>query len=94
MYGGLWAFIDGAFDNEYYLIAKQKHSPLSDAFSWNMFKGLAAENAAKSAKAFLATEQSIPGLGNGVLQDILFNARVNPENQGRPVDGAEAENLV
>jgi len=34
-----------------------------------------------SAKAFLATEQRIPGLGNGVLQDILFNARIHPKRK-------------
>lgn len=32
-----------------------------------------------SAKAFLATEQRIPGLGNGVLQDILFEAGLHPK---------------
>jgi formamidopyrimidine-DNA glycosylase len=30
-------------------------------------------------KALLATEQRIPGLGNGVLQDILFNAGIHPK---------------
>lgn|GEM_PF-2077218 len=30
-------------------------------------------------KAFLATEQRIPGLGNGVLQDILWTARIHPK---------------
>ena len=34
-----------------------------------------------SAKAFLATEQRIPGLGNGVLQDILFNAKIHPRQK-------------
>lgn len=32
-----------------------------------------------TAKSFLATEQRIPGLGNGVLQDILFNAGISPK---------------
>jgi formamidopyrimidine-DNA glycosylase len=32
-----------------------------------------------SAKAFLATEQRIPGLGNGVLQDILWTAHIHPK---------------
>lgn len=31
-----------------------------------------------SAKAFLATQQRIPGLGNGVLQDILWEAGIDP----------------
>ncbi len=34
-----------------------------------------------SLKAFLATEQRIPGLGNGVLQDILYNARLHPKKK-------------
>jgi formamidopyrimidine-DNA glycosylase len=34
-----------------------------------------------SAKAFLATKQRIPGLGNGVLQDILFNAGIHPKTK-------------
>lgn len=31
-----------------------------------------------SSKAFLATQQRIPGLGNGVLQDILWDAGIDP----------------
>jgi len=34
-----------------------------------------------SVKALLATEQRIPGLGNGVLQDILYNAGINPRSK-------------
>ena len=34
-----------------------------------------------SAKAFLATQQRIPGLGNGVLQDILLNAKIHPKKK-------------
>jgi formamidopyrimidine-DNA glycosylase len=34
-----------------------------------------------SVKAFLATEQRIPGFGNGVLHDVLFNARVHPKRK-------------
>jgi formamidopyrimidine-DNA glycosylase len=34
-----------------------------------------------SAKAFLATEQRIPGLGNGVLQDILWKSRIHPRRK-------------
>ena len=32
-------------------------------------------------KMFLATEQRIPGLGNGVLQDILWTARIHPRRK-------------
>ncbi len=34
-----------------------------------------------SFQALLATEQRIPGLGNGVLQDILFSAKMHPKKK-------------
>ena len=82
MYGGLWAFTEGSNDNPYYVVAKQKPSPLSDQFDAAYFLSIVA-NAKNtlSAKALLATEQRIPGLGNGVLQDILFNARIHPKTK-------------
>jgi len=56
--------------------------PLTDGFDKKYFDGLWESAAPKmSAKAFLATEQRIPGLGNGVLQDILFNAGIHPKKK-------------
>ena len=87
MYGGLWAFPDGLNDNPYYLAAKQKPSVLGDGFDVAYFRSLLTEETErKSAKAFLATEQRIPGLGNGVLQDILWKAKVHPKRAMRTVD--------
>jgi len=79
MYGGVGCFVENTLDNKYYLGAKEKPSPLSKDFDKNYFNKLInAENVQKlSAKAFLATEQRIPGLGNGVLQDILYNAKIH-----------------
>ncbi len=34
-----------------------------------------------SAKAFLATEQRIPGFGNGVLQDVLWTAKIHAKRK-------------
>jgi len=82
IYGGLAAFPEGKNDNKYYLIAKEKPSPLSNDFDEAYFRSLFSEGTAKlSLKAFLATEQRIPGLGNGVLQDILFNAKMHPKKK-------------
>lgn len=84
MYGGMWCFIDeDEFKSPYYKIAKEKPSPLSDEFSSSYFdKLIASESAQKlSTKAFLATEQRIPGLGNGVLQDILWKAKIHPKRK-------------
>jgi len=83
MYGGLWCFREGDFDNRYYSLAKQRPTPLSADFNEAYFARLLSlpEVPALSAKAFLATEQRIPGLGNGVLQDILFNAGIHPKKK-------------
>ena len=80
--------------NEYFQSAKQKPSPLSDAFDAAYFEGLLS-NAKPTlrAKAFLATEQRIPGLGNGVLQDILFRAGIHPKTKTGVLDGREKKLL-
>jgi formamidopyrimidine-DNA glycosylase len=41
----------------------------------------------------LATEQRIPGLGNGVLQDILFNAKVHPKRKLKDISDYEINNI-
>jgi formamidopyrimidine-DNA glycosylase len=83
MYGGIGAFLEGELDNVYYKIAKEKPSPFSTAFDEVYFNHLisAQEVQKLSLKALLATEQRIPGLGNGILQDILFNAKMHPKKK-------------
>lgn len=77
--GFFFVFPQGECRNEYYVSACSKISPLSDEFSYEYFKSLyPAEDKKLSAKAFLATKQRIPGLGNGVLQDILWDAGIDP----------------
>jgi formamidopyrimidine-DNA glycosylase len=82
MYGGIVCF-EGEYDNFYYTAALEKPALLSPAFDSRYFDSLAAPEAITklSLKAFLATEQRIPGLGNGVLQDILFNAYLHPKKK-------------
>ena len=68
--------------------------PLTAGFDKAYFDGLwKGVKPALSAKAFLATEQRIPGLGNGVLQDILWNARVNPRRKLETLNGKEQKKL-
>lgn len=91
MYGGLWACPEGEFDNPYYDVAREKPSPLGEKFDYAYFESLMAGEklAALSAKAFLATAQRIPGLGNGVLQDILWTARVHPKRKMADLSASE-----
>ncbi|MGE5588773.1 MAG: endonuclease VIII [Clostridia bacterium] len=95
MYGAVWVFPDGEFDNQYYLGAKRKPSPLTGEFDYAHFKSLleGKELESLSAKAFLATEQRIPGLGNGVLQDILWTARIHPKRKVSTLSEEELRTL-
>jgi formamidopyrimidine-DNA glycosylase len=95
MYGGLWAFAQGAFENPYFDVACSKPSPLSAGFDRTYFDRLVGESAVRglSAKALLATEQRIPGFGNGVLQDVLFEAGVHPRRRVASLADAELERL-
>jgi len=95
MYGGLWAFPEGGFDNKYYRMAKEKPSPLTATFDRTYFYALFGENTEKlSLKAFLATEQRIPGLGNGVLQDVLFFAKMHPKKKINTLYGKDEDELL
>lgn len=94
MYGGMMLYPDGMTDNFYYNVAHEKPLPLTDEFSKAYFDALVQDADGKlSAKALLATEQRIPGIGNGVLQDILFNAGVNPQKKLRDMDQSDLDAL-
>jgi formamidopyrimidine-DNA glycosylase len=83
MYGGMGCIAEGSLDNKYYRVAKEKPSPLSAKFDKAYFDRLISSPEVQklSLKAFLATEQRIPGLGNGVLQDILLSAGMHPKKK-------------
>ena len=83
MWGALFCFPQGERGGlPDYWIAKEKPSPLTDAFDRAYFDHLFdAGTPELSAKAFLATEQRVSGLGNGVLQDILWTARIHPRRK-------------
>lgn len=82
MYGGMWCYNEGdKFEYDYYRGSKEKPSPLSNEFNEVYFdKLISSENVQKlSVKGVLATDQRIPGFGNGVLQDILWRGKIHPK---------------
>ena len=95
MYGAMWCFRKGEFDSPYYDVAREKPSPLSDEFDQRYFTDMVDSPDIQnlSAKALLATEQRIPGLGNGVLQDILHNAGIHPKRKVETLNNDEKESL-
>jgi formamidopyrimidine-DNA glycosylase len=81
MYGGIWAY-KNILDNPYYKRSLNSISPLDDRFDEVFFDNIFRSTVKDlSLKALLATEQRIPGIGNGVLQDILFNAGLHPKRK-------------
>lgn len=75
-------------------VCRKTPSPLSGEFDEAYFQGLWEEaKPGLSAKAFLATQQRIPGLGNGVLQDILFRAAIHPRQKLEALDAAAKSRL-
>lgn len=94
MYGGMLAFPEGADLGFYDRVSRDKPSPLTDEFDESYFNTLLDESSLKlSAKAFLATGQRIPGLGNGVLQDILWECRLSPKRKMATVSQGEYHTL-
>ncbi|WP_448630049.1 TetR family transcriptional regulator [Cellulomonas soli] len=71
-------------------------SPLAEGFDDAWVAGLWAQDGVErgSVKAFLATHQRIPGLGNGVLQDICWQARVHPRRAVLTLDAAARAGLI
>lgn len=93
MYGAIYAF-EGVFDNPYYQGSIHKINPLDEKFDISYFNDLKKSlKKDMSAKAFLATEQRIPGLGNGSLQDILFKAGINPKRKVSTLSDKDTDQL-
>lgn len=94
MYGCIYAF-QGEFENSYYQGSMHKLNPLDEGFNEEYFEGMI--NRLKKdipVKALLATEQRIPGLGNGVVQDILFQAGIHPKRKVSTLTDLEKSDLL
>jgi formamidopyrimidine-DNA glycosylase len=93
MYGGIWAY-KGIFDNPYHKRSLNSISPLEDSFNELFFESIINSSAKDlSVKALLATEQRIPGIGNGVLQDILINAFIHPKRKKSALSDSQKTEL-
>jgi len=71
-------------------------TPLDPGFSQDYFLDLVAGITAKgkrSVKSLLTQEQTIPGLGNAVAQDIMFRSGLNPRRNLQELGKLELERL-
>ena len=93
MYGGI--ILHGSdYDDKYYIKSREYVSPFSEGFEEHYRRILSESKKTLSAKAFLATEQRFPGIGNGVSQDILFAAGIHPKRKVSAFDEEESATLL
>lgn len=94
MYAAIGIYPKGKCDDGYYVSSSTKPNAMDEAFTYEHFKSLYQPGGKKmTTKAFLATEQRIPGLGNGVLQDILWQAGLDPRCDMKNVSEEEMQTL-
>lgn len=82
MWGAMELYPQGE-ERERYYIRDMRTTPDSDGFTPDYFDRLVAEAAGgkgRSVKSLLIQDQLIPGLGNGIAQDIMFVARLHPRH--------------
>lgn len=92
MYGGIMLHGED-FDNPYYFASRGAVSPFAPALDAAYDDTFARCKPTISAKAFLATEQRFPGIGNGVTQDILLRAGINPKQKLHLLDASARRDL-
>ena len=92
MYGSI-ILHRGEYDNVYYEKSRKAVLPFAPEFAEYYHKQLEQVKQTISVKAFLATEQRFPGIGNGVLQDILFEAKIHPKRKLETLDKVDRECL-
>jgi formamidopyrimidine-DNA glycosylase len=80
MWGAMELYEAGA-ELERQYIKDMRPTPVDSAFTFEYFSGLIdalLPKEKRSLKSLLTQEQLIPGLGNAIAQDILFQARLHP----------------
>lgn len=77
MYGGIYVTKKDIVPTSYMKASLDSIDCVSPLFSFEYFMSKAIGKL--SLKAFLATEQRFPGIGNGVIQDVLFKVGLHPK---------------
>ncbi len=78
--------------NEHRLTAKLGITPLDIKFTYGYFRQL-LDSRKENIKTFLLDQKNIAGIGNFYIQDILFNAKMNPKRKITSLIDSEIEIL-
>lgn len=95
MWGGIELFEQGKELQGKY-VRDQAPTPLDKEFSRDYFTSLVAKLAAegkRGVKSLLTQEQTIPGLGNSVAQDIMFLAGLHPKQNLAGLSATDVDRL-
>jgi formamidopyrimidine-DNA glycosylase len=82
MWGAMELFDKGQ-EKERKYVKDMRVTPVDPAFTFEYFSALIDEllqGEKRSVKSLLTQDQLIPGLGNAIAQDIMFNARLHPRH--------------
>ncbi len=77
-------------------IGYDRIDPLSDEFTIKVFEKLIEEvpkNRKRNAKRFFISEPGFRGIGNGVIQDIFFLAKIHPKREMGSLSREERKRL-
>ncbi|NHK32395.1 MAG: hypothetical protein FK730_13660 [Asgard group archaeon] len=77
-------------------ISYERIDPLSKEFTLEIFEKLIdeiSENRKRNAKRFFITEPGFRGIGNGVIQDIFFLAKIHPRREMKSLTKKEQQLL-
>jgi len=95
MWGAMELFEQGR-ERERKYIKGMRPTPVDKEFTFRYFSGLVDELLAgekRTVKGLLTQEQSIPGLGNSVAQDIMFRAGLDPHRSIAGLSPAQRQAL-
>lgn len=82
MWGAMELF-EAGLEKERKYVKDMRVTPLEPGFTFEYFSNLIDDLLAgekRSVKSLLTQDQLIPGLGNAIAQDIMFNARLHPRH--------------
>jgi len=95
MWGAMELYEKGEEQKRQY-VKDMRPTPIEPRFTLDYFCSLIDDppgGKKRSAKALLTQDQVIPGLGNGIAQDILFRARLHPRHPVADLDAEQRRTL-
>ena len=95
MWGAMELYKAGREQDRQY-VKGMRPTPIEPEFTWDYFSSLVdsvREGEKRSVKGLLTQDQLIPGLGNAIAQDILFQAALSPRHPLDELDKRQQRKL-